>query len=78
LQFGIEAEQLEKFLQANKRETRDNTTTNENESVLSSVADDAIPGMKDMGRQVDARLSKEAPMTNYSAVESILSSFEPV
>lgn len=64
LETGIEMAAIEKFRSVNKRikDPTRATSTNDCESLVSSYADDdAIPGMKEMGKKVENRLSNEAP-----------------
>lgn len=76
----IEKEQLEKLRAQYKRDTRATTMNEDGElmSLMSSQPDDGIPGMLEMSKQVEARISKDKPQNNFNAVESFLSSFEPM
>lgn len=63
METGIEMAAVTKFLSVNKqsKDPTRATSTNYNESVISSIADDDMPGMKEVSKKIESRLTNEAP-----------------
>ena len=80
LETGIEMAAIAKFLSVNKqvKDPTRATSTNYCESLISSIADDEMPEMKDMSKQIESKLKNEAPVNNYDAIADIMDTFEPV